>query len=96
MLESYAMQKSIEKMSMIGIRLIPVASSGVDTETEFLLRSWATMTGGTYTFLTNHSGVGNDHLEPTIGEYEVEKLNDLMIRVINEYCGAYPADQEQQ
>ena len=90
------MQKSIETMSKEGIRLIPVASSGVDTETEFLLRSWATMTGGTYTFLTNHSGVGNDHLEPTIGEYEVEKLNDLMIRVINEYCGAYPADQEQQ
>ena len=90
------MQKSIETMSKEGIRLIPVASSGVDTETEFLLRSWAAMTGGTYTFLTNHSGIGNDHLEPTIGEYEVEKLNDLMIRVINEYCGAYPADQEQQ
>jgi hypothetical protein len=45
------------------------------------------MTGGTYTFLTNHSGIGNDHLEPTIGDYEVEKLNDLMIRVIKEYCG---------
>ena len=82
------MQKSIEKMSANGVRLIPVASSGVDTETEFLLRSWSLMTGGTYTFLTNHSGVGNDHLEPTIGDYEVEKLNDLMVRIIREYCGA--------
>ena len=45
------------------------------------------MTGGTYTFLTNHSGIGNSHLEPTIGEYEVEKLNDLLVRVISEYCG---------
>jgi hypothetical protein len=88
--------KTVKFASEKGIRIIPLASSGVDTETEFLLRSWAVMTGGTYTFLTNHSGVGNDHLEPTIGEYEVEKLNDLMIRVINEYCGAYPADQEQQ
>ena len=74
-------------MAKQGIRLIPLASSGVDTETEFLLRSWSVMTGGTYTFLTNHSGIGNSHLEPTIGAYEVEKLNDLLARVISEYCG---------
>ena len=81
------MTSYVKSMSEKGIRLIPLASSGVNTETEFLLRSWAVMTGGTYTFLTNHSGIGNDHLEPTIGDYEVEKLNDLMIRVIKEYCG---------
>ena len=81
------MRASILKMAEQGIRLIPVASSGVDTETEFLLRNWAVMTGGTYTFLTNHSGIGNSHLEPTIGAYEVEKLNDLLVRVISEYCG---------
>lgn len=80
------MQKSVQEMAKQGIRLIPVASSGVDTETEFLCRSWALMTGGTYTFLTDHSGVGGSHLEPTIGDYEVEKLNALMIRIIKEYC----------
>jgi hypothetical protein len=69
-----------------GIRMIPLAASGVNTETEFLLRSWAAMTGGTYTFLTDHSGYGDSHLEPTIGEYKVEALNELMIRVISEYC----------
>jgi hypothetical protein len=81
------MTSHIMEMAKQGIRLIPVASSGVNTETEFLLRSWAFMTGGTYTFLTDHSGIGNSHLEPTIGEYEVEKLNDLMVRLIKEYCG---------
>ena len=81
------MQTTVMTMAERGIRFIPLASSGVDTETEFLLRSWAVMTGGTYTFLTNHSGIGNSHLEPTIGEYEVEKLNDLLVRVICEYCG---------
>ena len=81
------MQNTVMTMAEQGIRLIPLASSGVNTETEFLLRSWAVMTGGTYTFLTNHSGIGNSHLEPTIGEYEVEKLNDLLVRVICEYCG---------
>lgn len=81
------MQKYVETMAKQGIRIIPVASSGVDKETEFLCRSWAMMTGGTYTFLTDHSGVGGGHIEPTIGQYKVEKLNALMIRLIKEYCG---------
>jgi len=76
---------SIEKASEMGIRIIPVASSGVDTQTEFLLRTFSALTGGTYTFLTNHSGVGGDHLEPTIGEYEVYKLNDLLVKIISDY-----------
>ena len=45
------------------------------------------MTGGTYTFLTDDSGVGNSHLEPTVGDYEVEYLNDCNIRITSEYCG---------
>ena len=68
-----------------GIRIIPVASSGIDKSTEYLLRTMAFSTGGTYTFLTNDSGIGGDHIEPTIGEYEVEKLNVMMVRIINSY-----------
>lgn len=68
-----------------GIRIIPVASSGVDTETEFLCRSFSLATGGTYTFLTDHSGIGGSHLEPTIGSYQVEKLDDLLVRIIEGY-----------
>ncbi len=80
-------QATVTKAAEMGIRIIPVASSGVDTETEFLLRSYAAMTGGTYIFLTDHSGIGGDHLEPTIGQYKVEALNECLIRVISEYCG---------
>ncbi|MBR5089579.1 MAG: hypothetical protein IK093_09125, partial [Ruminiclostridium sp.] len=69
----------------LGIRIIPVASSGVDTDTEFLCRCMAMATGGTYTFLTDDSGVGYSHLEPTIGNYEVEKLNDMLVRIITDY-----------
>ena len=68
-----------------GIRIIPVASSGVDKDTEFLLRCMALASGGTYVFLTDHSGVGNPHLEPTIGPYDVEKLNSLLVRLIDNY-----------
>ena len=66
-----------------GIRIIPVASSGVDKDTEFLLRSMSIATNGTYVFLTDHSGIGNSHIEPTIGKYDVELLNDLLVKVIN-------------
>jgi len=68
-----------------GIRMIPVASSGVNKYTEYLLRNEAMMTGGTYVFLTNDSGIGEDHIEASVGETEVEYLNHLLVRLINEY-----------
>jgi hypothetical protein len=49
------------------------------------MRFFAIATNGTYVFVTDHSGVGNPHLEPSVGEYTVEKLNDLMVRLINEF-----------
>ena len=78
---------TIEKASEMGIRIIPVASSGIDKDTEFLLRAFAMTTGGTYTFLTNDSGIGGEHIEPTVGSYTVEHLNDMMVRIIEEYIG---------
>lgn len=75
----------LAEAAKLGIRIIPVASSGVDTETEFLCRTFAIATGGTYTFLTDHSGIGNSHLEPTVGDYKVEKLNDMIVRIIESY-----------
>ena len=70
-----------------GVRIIPVASSGINKETEFLLRSMSISTGGRYVFLTDDSGIGGGHIEPTVGDYDVEKLNDLMVKVATEYIG---------
>lgn len=68
-----------------GIRIIPIASSGIDKSTEYLLRTMAFTTGGTYTFLTDDSGVGGGHIEPTVGAYNVERLNDMMVRIVSGY-----------
>ncbi|MGB3548239.1 MAG: VWA domain-containing protein [Saprospiraceae bacterium] len=78
-----------------GVRIIPLSCSGVDKSTEYLMRSLALATNGTYTFLTNHSGIGNAHIEPSTDSYEVEKLNDLLVRLITRYgrtraCGQSP------
>ena len=75
----------IKEANELGIRIVPIVSSGVDKDTEFLLRFLDISTNGTYIFLTDHSGVGNSHLTPTIGYYQVEQLNDLMVKVINSY-----------
>jgi len=67
-----------------GIRIIPITGSGIDQNTEFLMRTLSVATGGAYVPLTNHSGIGGDHLEPT-GESAVYKLNDLIVKIIGDY-----------
>ena len=81
-----SLSASIEKAASMGIHIIPVMASGTDTTCEVLFRSIAILTGGTYAFLTNDSGVGNPHAEQSVGAFNVEKLNDLMVRVIKQYC----------
>lgn len=80
-----SLQKSIPQYAKQGIRIIPVAASGVDKPTEFFLRFAAIATDGTYVFLTNDSGIGNDHIAATVGEYKVEQLNELIVRLIDQY-----------
>ena len=79
------LEELILKASKKGIRIIPVTCSGVDKSTEYLMRSLALGTNGTYTFLTDHSGVGNSHIEPTTDSYKVEKFNDLLVRLYKQY-----------
>ena len=80
-----SIQYSVKTTAASGIKLIPVVASGIDKTTEFLMRFIAMYTNGTYVFITDHSGIGNKHLEPSVGEYQVEKLSDLMVRLIKKY-----------
>ena len=80
-----SLHESISSYAQAGIKLIPIAASGVDKNTEAMLRLFSICTNSTYVFITNDSGVGGDHIEATVGDYEVEKLNELIIRLINYY-----------
>lgn len=86
-----SIQKSIAKAAEKGVKLIPIASSGIDKKTELLMRFFSLTTNGSYVFMTDHSGVGNGHVEPTVGEYRVEYLNELLARIITE--STQPATQ---
>jgi hypothetical protein len=77
-----------------GIRIVPLLATGMgnghrfDIDVEFQCRALAIATGGTFTHTTSHSGVGSGHVNPqTTVETEVEMLNALLVRIINEYLG---------
>ncbi len=80
-----SLQKSIREAARKGIRIVPVSASGIQKDTEFLMKFFGLATNGSYVFLTDHSGIGGKHLEPTTDEYKVELLNDLLVRLITEY-----------
>ncbi len=77
--------EQIKKANELGIKIIPVASSGIDKGTEMFLRALSFSTSGTYVFLTDDSGIGNSHIEPTIGDYQMEYLNQLLIKIIKKF-----------
>jgi Carboxypeptidase regulatory-like domain/von Willebrand factor type A domain len=79
------LEKAILDAAKKGIRIIPVTCSGIDKSTEYLMRSMALATNGTYTFLTNHSGIGGHHIEPSTDKYKVEKANELLYRLICQF-----------
>jgi CarboxypepD_reg-like domain/von Willebrand factor type A domain/Secretion system C-terminal sorting domain len=82
----------IRNAAASGIRVVPVACSGTDKATEFIMRSMALATNGTYLFLTDDSGIGNGHIKPTTDEFKVELLNDLLQRIIEQMCFVNPCD----
>jgi len=85
-----ALSSAIRGAREQGIHLYPVASSGVDELTELSMRSAAQLTLGRYLFLTDDSGVGNDHKEPTIPCYFVTRLSDAILRMVEiEMSGVY-------
>lgn len=88
------MSALIAKAAAKGIRVVPVACSGTDKSTEFLMRSIALATNGIYLFLTDDSGIGEAHIKPTTDEFKVELLNDLLQRTIEQMCYLVPCIQQ--
>ena len=76
-----------------GIKIISVAASGFTQKAEFFFRSQSLLTGGQYIFLTDDSGIGNEHEQPTIQEpLVIEYLNACLVRLINGYQSGVMAD----
>ena len=86
-------KEQTDKFCEKGIRVITVASSGIDKCTEYLFRSICIATNGCYGYLTNDSGIGYEHTEATTEEKPVvEYLNKMLIRLIK---GFYTGEFEE-
>jgi hypothetical protein len=94
------MEKYTIKAAAMGVRIIPLVASGSDyysdKSLEYLMRCEALATNGTYAFLTDHSGVGMPHTAPSTDKYKVELLNDLLVRIIQQYSEMSPCETEEQ
>ena len=84
------------RAASMGIRIVPIVCSGIDKSTEYLMRSIALATNGSYVFLTDDSGVGDAHIKPTTDNFKVELLNDLLQRVISEMIFMIPCTDTQK
>lgn len=74
--------KAAQLLRAKGVAIYPVACSGYDPACEFVMRACAMFTGSRFLFLTDDSGVGSSHAEPSIPYYQVERLERLMYRMI--------------
>lgn len=87
-------EDSLADANATGIRIYPVMASGADQATEYTLRQLAQSTLGQFIFITDHSGLGDDHKDPEDidpSEYVVEYLDDLIVRVVtSELAGETP------
>lgn len=65
-----------------GVRVYGLSGSGVEETLEYFMRLLSLVTGGRYMFLTDDSGIGNSHAEPSIVCYQVTRLDNLLVRVL--------------
>jgi hypothetical protein len=87
-------RSQIENAAAKWIKLIPITTSVFERETEFLIKFMAMMPNGTYVFISDNIGIGEAHLTPVVTDYEVEKLNDCIVRLVNQYCKSYSCDNK--
>ncbi|MDI9336881.1 MAG: vWA domain-containing protein [Alphaproteobacteria bacterium] len=81
-----SLQNSVLNMAKAGIKIIPIAASGIDDNTEFFLRFLSITTNGSYIFITNDSGIGNSHKKAIVGNYKVDFLNNLLVKLVYRYA----------
>ncbi|HEY1872689.1 MAG TPA: T9SS type A sorting domain-containing protein, partial [Chitinophagaceae bacterium] len=73
----------IQRAAAKGIRIVPVICKGADKSTEFIMRSMALATNGTYVFLTDDNAA-QFVTKPAVGVFDVQFLNAMLERIIKQ------------
>jgi uncharacterized protein YegL len=98
--QDYDYAQEIQNAVEMGIKIHPIASSGLNDQGEYIFRQLAQYTGGHFIFLTydsapQSSGEPGTDLHVQEGVYSVEDLDKLVVRLIQEELAAL-AGQGQQ
>lgn len=75
---------AVRTASSLGIRINPIVASGANNDLEATMRTAAAISGGSYLYLTDDSGVGESHKKPENVASGVFPLNDLMVDTVLE------------
>lgn len=71
-----------------GIKVFPIASSGLDEQGEYVFRQIAQFTQGRFVFLTyegpTNGGAPGDETTHHVEDYSVHNLDDLLVRLVEE------------
>jgi hypothetical protein len=87
--QDYDYAQEMHRAVEMGIKIHPIASSGLNDQGEYIFRQLAQYTGGHFIFLTYDSAPqssgepGTDH-HIQEGTYSVEDLDQLVVRLIQE------------
>lgn len=72
-----------------GIKIFPIASSGLDDQGEYILRQLAQISGGKFLFLTyGAGGAAGDDTSHHVDDYSVLSLDEMVIRIVSEELAA--------
>ena len=77
---------SVSAAAKRGIKIEPIASSGLDDQGEYVFRQLAQLTMGRFTFLTYGADGGSpgDNTRNHVSEYAVLSLDDLVVRLVQD------------
>lgn len=78
--------QSMEAAAERGIKIYPLASSGLDEQGEYIFRQLAQFTNGRFLFLTDPAGQPNTDSSVSVGDnsYTVAALDQLILNIIRE------------
>jgi hypothetical protein len=88
--QDYDYAVEMENAARHGIKIFPIASSGLDDQGEYIFRQLAQVTMGRFVFLTyegpTNGGAPGDVTTHHVDEddYSVENLDDLLVRMVEE------------
>lgn len=85
-----------EHLRQSRVHIVPVGASGVADSAEYVMRAMAALTQSRYSFLTDDSGVGNSHAEPSVDCYLVTRLDGLLTRIIDSQISGRRIEPERQ